>query len=178
MLNLKCIWQIFFISSIKSPQCTDNSDFPFPYFDVPKASNFTSGGVQNRETNLYPCPIHPHRLESSKSTDDSTYRKSSRKRKPILCLPEVKLMDVGRYKMLTTRHDSIGSSRLVPTLVDSTQWKSIGTNLTKGQKNKHQDRNMSKPKHDTRILCITRSINVCKQMIRFKRSFTARYVSL
>ena len=25
-------------------------DFPFPCFDVPKASNFTSGGVQNRET--------------------------------------------------------------------------------------------------------------------------------
>ena len=37
----------------------------------------------------HPCPIHPHRLESSKSTDDSTYRKSSRKRKRILCLPEV-----------------------------------------------------------------------------------------
>ena len=28
-----------------------DSDFPFPCFDVPKASNFTSGGVQNRETN-------------------------------------------------------------------------------------------------------------------------------
>ena len=27
-----------------------DSDFPFPCFDVPKASNFTSGGVQNRET--------------------------------------------------------------------------------------------------------------------------------
>ena len=26
------------------------SDFPSPCFDVPKASNFTSGGVQNRET--------------------------------------------------------------------------------------------------------------------------------
>ena len=38
---------------------------------------------------LHPCPIHPHRLESSKSTDDSTYRKSSCKRKRILCLPEV-----------------------------------------------------------------------------------------
>ena len=25
-------------------------DFPFECFDVPKASNFTSGGVQNRET--------------------------------------------------------------------------------------------------------------------------------
>ena len=82
-------------------------------------------------------------------------------------------MDAGGYKVLTTRHDSIGSSRLVPTLVDSTQWKSIGTNLTEAQKNEHQDRNMSKSKHDTRILCITRSINVCKQMIRFKRFFTA-----
>ena len=27
-----------------------DSDFPPPCFDVPKASNFTSGGVQNRET--------------------------------------------------------------------------------------------------------------------------------
>ena len=27
-----------------------DSDFPSPCFDVPKASNFTSGGVQNRET--------------------------------------------------------------------------------------------------------------------------------
>ena len=27
-----------------------HSDFPSPCFDVPKASNFTSGGVQNRET--------------------------------------------------------------------------------------------------------------------------------
>ena len=26
-----------------------HSDFPFPCFDVPKASNFTSGGVQNCE---------------------------------------------------------------------------------------------------------------------------------
>ena len=26
------------------------SGFPFPCFDVPKASNFTSGGVKNRET--------------------------------------------------------------------------------------------------------------------------------
>ena len=55
--SLKCIWQIFFICSIKSPQCADkcskkifDSDFPSPYFDVPKASNFTSGGVQNRDT--------------------------------------------------------------------------------------------------------------------------------
>ena len=27
-----------------------DSDFPSPCFDVPKASNFTSGGVQNRKT--------------------------------------------------------------------------------------------------------------------------------
>ena len=27
-----------------------DSDFPSPCFDVPKASNFTSGWVQNRET--------------------------------------------------------------------------------------------------------------------------------
>ena len=47
----------FIICSIKSPQCADkcsktffHSDFPSPCFDVPKASNFTSGGVQNRET--------------------------------------------------------------------------------------------------------------------------------
>ena len=44
--------------SIKSSQCTDmyskkkisDSDIPSPCFDVPKASNFTFGGVQNRET--------------------------------------------------------------------------------------------------------------------------------
>ena len=36
----------FFIYSIKSPRC----DFPSPCFDVPKALNFTSGGVQDRET--------------------------------------------------------------------------------------------------------------------------------
>ena len=48
----------FFAYTIKSPQCTDkhsknvlcDSDFPSPCFDVPKASNFTSGGVQSRET--------------------------------------------------------------------------------------------------------------------------------
>ena len=28
-----------------------DSDFPSPCFDVPKATNFTSGGVQNRDTN-------------------------------------------------------------------------------------------------------------------------------
>ena len=27
-----------------------HSDFPFPCFNVPKVSNFTSGGVQNRDT--------------------------------------------------------------------------------------------------------------------------------
>ena len=27
-----------------------DSDFPSPAFDVPKASNFTSGGAQNRDT--------------------------------------------------------------------------------------------------------------------------------
>ena len=27
-----------------------HSDFPFPCFDVPKESNFTSGAVQNHET--------------------------------------------------------------------------------------------------------------------------------
>ena len=55
---LKCIWQTFFICSIESPQCNDkcskkkffDSDFPSPCFDVPKASNFTSGRVQNRDT--------------------------------------------------------------------------------------------------------------------------------
>ena len=46
----------FFICSIKSRQYTDkyrkkfDSDFPSPCFDVLKASNFTSGGVQNHET--------------------------------------------------------------------------------------------------------------------------------
>ena len=67
--------------------------------------------------------------------------------------------------MLTTRHDSFQhlSTRLNESLLEVTRHKS--------QKNKHQDRNMSKPKHDTRILCITRSINVCKQMIRFMRFF-------
>ena len=48
----------FFICSIESPQCTGkyskkvffHSDFPFPCFDIPKASNFTSSGVQNHNT--------------------------------------------------------------------------------------------------------------------------------
>ena len=47
-----------FICSIKSPQCADkcsknknfDSAFPSSCFDVPKASNFTSGWVQNRDT--------------------------------------------------------------------------------------------------------------------------------
>ena len=47
-------------------------------------------------------------------------------------------MDVGVYKMLTTRHDSIGSSRLVPTRVDSTRWKSIGSNSTQVTKKPEQ----------------------------------------
>ena len=122
---------------------------------------------------LHPCPIHPHRLESSKSTDDSTYRKSSRRRKRISCLPKVKLMDVGVYKMLTTRNDSIGSSRLVPTRVDSTRWNSIGSNSTQVTK-----KTWANPSMVQDILCITRSINVCKQMISFKRFFRARCESL
>ena len=44
----------FFICSIKSPQCTDkySNFFSIAVFlpRVPKASNFTSGGVQNYET--------------------------------------------------------------------------------------------------------------------------------
>ena len=59
MNHLKCIWQFFFFCSIKSLQCTHDkyskkifdSDSPFPCFDAPKESKFTSGGVQNRETN-------------------------------------------------------------------------------------------------------------------------------
>ena len=55
---LKVYMTDFFICSIKSPQCADkcskkkffDSDFPSLCFDLPKASNFTSGGVQNRET--------------------------------------------------------------------------------------------------------------------------------
>ena len=40
----------FLICSIKSPQSTDMySDFPSPRFDVPNASNFTSGGVQKQD---------------------------------------------------------------------------------------------------------------------------------
>ena len=55
---LKCIWQIFFLFAwLNLPNVLRSiatfffdSDFPAPCFDVPKASNFTSGGVQNRET--------------------------------------------------------------------------------------------------------------------------------
>ena len=42
----------FFICSIKSPQCTDiysNEKLSIAICDVPKGSNFTSGGVQNHE---------------------------------------------------------------------------------------------------------------------------------
>ena len=58
VLLLKEYMTIFFICSIKSPQCTDKScqnknfdtDFPSSCFDVPKTCNITSGKVQNRET--------------------------------------------------------------------------------------------------------------------------------
>ena len=174
--------------------------------------------MTNRPVSIinHPCPIHPHRLEPSKSTDDSTYRKSSRRQKQISCLPEAKLMDVGVYKMLTARHDSfqqvstwldesrlevawhksqknlskpkygtrhtmlttchdsIRSSQLVPTSVNSTRWKSIGRSSTQVAK----EPVVSKPKQGTRHTCITRSIKVCKQVIRFKRFFIARCESL
>ena len=128
---------------------------------------------QSRTNCVHSCPIHPDRLESFKSTNDSTYRKSSRKRKRILCLPEVKLIHVGGYNMLTTRHDSF---QCLSTRLDESRLEL--TRPRRKRLNKHQDRNISKPKHDRRILCIARSINVCKQMIRFKRFFTARYESL
>ena len=55
---LKCIWQIFFLfARLNLPNMLISvaifffdSDFPSPCFDVPKASNFTSGGVQSRQT--------------------------------------------------------------------------------------------------------------------------------
>ena len=58
ILLIKSVYDRFFICSIKSPQCADKhkvknifeSDFPSPCFDVPKVSNFTSGGVQNCKT--------------------------------------------------------------------------------------------------------------------------------
>ena len=55
----KCIWQIFLFARLNLPNVLisvakkfffSHSDFPFPCFDVPKPSNFTSGGVKNRET--------------------------------------------------------------------------------------------------------------------------------
>ena len=56
-VNVKMYMTDFFIRSINYPQCTDkygkklfDSDFPAPCFDVPKMWNFTSVGVQNRET--------------------------------------------------------------------------------------------------------------------------------
>ena len=56
---LKCIWQIFFLFArlnlpnvlISVAKNFFDSDFPSPCFDVPKPSNFTCGGVQNRDTN-------------------------------------------------------------------------------------------------------------------------------
>ena len=49
---------LFFICSIKSPQCADRNskkisrapDFPSPCVDIPKPWNFTSGGIQNQAT--------------------------------------------------------------------------------------------------------------------------------
>ena len=46
--EIKIIWQIVFICSIKS-QCTDKN-ISIAIFDAPKTWNVTSGGVQNRET--------------------------------------------------------------------------------------------------------------------------------
>ena len=37
-------------SYLRWPNTVFESDFPPPCFDVPKVSNFTSGGVQNRDT--------------------------------------------------------------------------------------------------------------------------------
>ena len=68
-------------------------------------------------------------------------------------------MDVGVYKMLTTRHHSTGSSRLVPTRVDSTLVAS-GT----------EDRAYWNGANPDMIqdICVTRSINVCRLMMRLK----------
>ena len=53
----KCIWQIFLFARLNLPNVLISvaknffdSDFPSLCFDVPKASNFNSGGVQNRDT--------------------------------------------------------------------------------------------------------------------------------
>ena len=58
MLFVKVYMTDFFLfPRLSLPQCTDkyskktfDSDFPSPCFNVPKPSNFTSGGVQNSET--------------------------------------------------------------------------------------------------------------------------------
>ena len=55
-IYLKCIWQTFFAQlnlpnvQISVAKKIFDSDFPSPCFDVPKASNFTSGGVQDHDT--------------------------------------------------------------------------------------------------------------------------------
>ena len=54
---LKCIWQIFFLLArrylpkvlISIAKSLFDNDFPSLCFDAPKESNFTYGGVQNRE---------------------------------------------------------------------------------------------------------------------------------
>ena len=46
-----------------------HSDFPFPCFDVPKASNFTSGGVQKQRTEN-DCDVNSG-LQASRKTDFS-----------------------------------------------------------------------------------------------------------
>ena len=68
-------------------------------------------------------------------------------------------MDVGVYKMLTTRHHSTGSSRLVPTLVDST--------LVASETEDRAYRNGANPAM-IQDICNTRSINVYGLMIRLK----------
>ena len=50
-----------------------DSDFPSPCFDVPKATNFTSGGVQNRDTKRETgndCDVNSG-LQASRKTDFS-----------------------------------------------------------------------------------------------------------
>ena len=61
--------------------------------------------------------------------------------------------------MLTTRHHSTGSSRLVPTRVDST--------LVASGAEDRAYRNGANPGM-TQDICITRSINVYRLMISFK----------
>ena len=68
-------------------------------------------------------------------------------------------MDVGVCKMLTTRHHSTGSSRLVPTRVDSTLVAS-----------ETEDRAYRNGANTAMIqdICNTRSINVYRLMMRLK----------